>query len=110
MNWHDFLSGLIAGTLTAPVSYYVSGFLAAWREDRSGRVIYTFRTTEKLGALRGWSRLDNPWGGFLITDRVVSAEQGEILRAAVERYRNRVLWLPHDGDRFELKDGELVKL
>lgn len=109
MSLNEMALGFVSGAAGAMLFDYGRGFVQAWREDHQSRVIFTFRASTAVAGI-DYAGGDNPWFGFLVTERVVSPETGEILRAAVERYRARNPWLPHDGDRFELKDGELVKL
>lgn len=111
MSWHDGAIAIAFFGIGWAVFCYARGMFLAWREDQRRRDIFTFRAIggdyeRFVGLVAGM----NPWGGVLVTDKPIGREQGEILRAAVERYRARTALLPIDGQRFELVEGELVKL
>lgn len=94
-----------AGILGFVLLIFVGG-LIMWRSTRTVSEVFVFRSIENLPPeVAGGC---NAWQGVLEIDRVITPTEGEILRAAVERYRARVPWPPKDGDRFHLVDGELV--
>jgi hypothetical protein len=85
----------------------ICGWLC-WRATRHARPRqFRFVPVEKLGP--NYAGGDNAWQGCLVTDSVITAEEGEILRAAVERYRVKND-PPSEGDRFEIWQGELVRV
>jgi hypothetical protein len=108
MNWHDAAIAIAIFGMSWGVIGLTRGAIVRWRDEQRQRVLFTFRSLESMGVNEAGG--GNAWGGVLTTDRVITAEQGEILRAAVERYRGRCSLLPIDGQVFELKNGELVKL
>jgi hypothetical protein len=107
MSWQEGAISGAAAVMALGLFHYMRGMFLAWRDEQRQRVLFTFRSLESMGVNEAGG--GNAWGGVLTTDRVITAEQREILRAAVERYRGRCSLLPIDGQVFELVDGELVK-
>jgi hypothetical protein len=86
----------------------VVGVVAWHQTHRPGGRVFVFCPLAELPPMTAGG--DNPWRGCLLTDGAMTAEDREILRAAIERYRARNPWPPRGGDRFEIMEGELVRL